>query len=97
MAPWYTVRVRKRLQKTDFWPYPNVDTVFIELLPRAIPLLARDNMQKYRNFIEESFSTPKYFLKLPLDCAGISSDAKPSQLDEAQWTRLFNEAGRNRY
>lgn len=89
LAPWYTVRVRKRLQKTDFWPYPNVDTVFIELLPRSEPFLPRDSMGEYGSFIENSFSTPKYFTKLPFDRAGVPKNMKPSQLNEAQWAMLF--------
>jgi 23S rRNA (adenine-N6)-dimethyltransferase len=92
IAPWFSVRIRKRLQKTDFWPHPNVDTAFVELNRRDNPLLPRTQMAEYEKFIQDCFSTPKVFLKTPRDQAGIPLDLKPSQVSLEQWLRLFTAA-----
>lgn len=92
IAPWFSVRIRKRLHKTDFWPHPNVDTVFIELKLRDTPLIARTDMEQYRIFVEKCFSTPKLFHSTPREKAGIPLDRKPSQVSLEQWVRLFGAA-----
>lgn len=92
IAPWLSVRIRKRLHKTDFWPHPNVDTVFVELKHRDTLLLPRDKMVQYEKFIEGCFSTPKLFLNTPRRQADIPLDLKPSQLSLEQWLRLFAES-----
>lgn len=92
IAPWFTVRIRKRLHKTDFWPLPNVDTVFIELKLRDDSLIARTEMEQYRMLIENCFSTPKLFLNTPRERAGIPLNLKPSQVSLEQWVRLFAAA-----
>lgn len=89
IAPWFTGRIRKRLQKTDFWPNPNVDTVLLELKLRDGFLLPRDAMPRYRQFIADCFSTPKLFAKTPRQRVGVPLELKPSQLTIDQWVRLF--------
>lgn len=89
IAPWFTARIRKRLQRTDFWPHPNVDTVLLELKPRDAPLLPANVIGEYRNFIARCFSTPAFFAKTALKEAGIPVGTKPSQLQPEQWTALF--------
>ncbi len=84
IAPQFTVRVRYKLQRTDFWPHPAVDTVFIELLRRDAPLLAPEQMSKYREFVEQCFSRQKYFATFSL------GDKKPSELTTQEWVALFN-------
>ena len=89
VGPMFAVRIRKRLKRTDFWPHPNVDTVFLELLKRNDPLISPARMPAYRHFIEDCFSDPKVFAKMPLATANISSNSKPSQLKLTHWLNLF--------
>lgn len=89
IGPLYTARIRKKLQRTDFWPHPNVDTVLLELIQRDEPLVALTDMPRYRQFIEDCFSTPAKFAKTPRAAAGLVSDIKPSQLTLEQWVVLF--------
>ena len=91
IGPEFAVRIRKRLQKTDFWPHPNVDTVLVELLRREMPLLPTDKMLAYRQFVMECFADPKMFAKTPQDEAGLAAGTKPSQMKLDQWIKLFNE------
>lgn len=90
IGPLFAVRIRKLLRRTDFWPHPNVDTVFVELIRRDTPLIAEVQMPAYRHFIEGCFSDPKVFAKTPLGRTGISPDLRPSQLTLEQWVKLFS-------
>lgn len=89
IAPLYTVRIRKRLQKTDFWPHPAVDTVLVELLLRDEPLITADRLAAYRQFVNDCFSDPRVFAKMPGHTARIEPGTKPSQLILEQWLSLF--------
>lgn len=91
IAPLYVARIRKRLQRTDFWPHPAVDTVLVELLLRDTPLVAHDRLTAYRKFIADCYNDPKIFIKTPRSHAGISSELKPSQLTADQWVSLFEK------
>jgi len=91
IGPSFAVRIRKQLRKTDFYPRPNVDTVFIEIIKRDISLISKDKMPKYREFIEGCFSDPKIFAKAPRSSIGLPADIKPSQMKLAQWVELFNK------
>jgi 23S rRNA (adenine-N6)-dimethyltransferase len=90
IGPIFAVKIRKRLQRTDFYPHPNVDTVMVELILRPEPLIALRRMPAYRQFIEGCFSDPKIFTKMPRERAGISLDMKPSQMKLDQWVQLFD-------
>lgn len=89
VAPLYTARIRKRLRKTDFWPHPAVDTVFIELLLRDESLIDERSLAKYRNFVADCYADPKIFAKMPKNESRVSLDQKPSQLTLEQWISLF--------
>lgn len=89
IGPLFEARIRKRLQKTDFWPHPNVDTVFLEMIRRPQPLVAIDKLPAYRRFIEECFSDPKKFEKMPQKEVGLPDGIKPSQMRLMQWVALF--------
>jgi 16S rRNA A1518/A1519 N6-dimethyltransferase RsmA/KsgA/DIM1 with predicted DNA glycosylase/AP lyase activity len=90
LGPWFAVRIRKRLQRTDFWPHPNVDTVFLEIIPRPTPLVAANHRNAYHDFTVDCFSDPKKFAKMPLAAVGLPTDIKPSQMKLAQWVALFD-------
>jgi 23S rRNA (adenine-N6)-dimethyltransferase len=90
IGPIFAVKIRKRLQRTDFWPHPNVDTVMVELILRPEPLVPLERMPAYRQFIEDCFSDPKIFTKMPRERAGIALDMRPSQMKLSQWVNLFS-------
>lgn len=85
----YKVKVLKALRKTDFWPHPAVDTVWIELIKRDIPLVGKDRLSAYQTFTTECFSDPKKLAKLPLHIIGQSAGVSPSRLSLDQWVLLF--------
>lgn len=89
VGPEFAVRIRKRLQRTDFWPHPAVDTVMVELVRRSDPLLPNTKMPAYRQLIEDCFSDPKKFARMPKERAGLAPDIKPSQMKLDQWVELF--------
>ena len=90
LAPWWTVRVRRPLKKTDFWPHPAVDTVLMEIKQRPEPLLPITSMQNYRDFIVTAFESPAIYKKLPLNRADINPEFTPSQLTGEQWAKLYS-------
>lgn len=89
IAPLYSVRIRKALKRTDFWPHPNVDTVLVELLRRPKPLLPNDKMLQYRRFVARCYESSVFFAKAPLRAVGIPDDTRPSQMTIMQWLMLF--------
>jgi len=90
IGPDFAVRIRKRLQRTDFWPHPNVDTVLLEMVRREQSLIPKEKMPVYREFIKGCFSDPKIFAKTPRQAAGLMSDIRPSQMKLTEWVTLFN-------
>ncbi len=89
IGPWWAVRIRKRLQKTDFWPHPAVDTVMIELARRDAPLIRPEDRVRYVRMVEGCFSDPKIFAKLPIEKIGLKRGIKPSQMRLSQWVEVF--------
>lgn len=89
IGPWLAARIRKRLQRTDFWPHPNVDTVLLELIPRPEPLIDVRLRSAYHRFTEECFSDPRKFSKTPISKIGLPASIKPSQMKLEQWVALF--------
>lgn len=90
IGPLFTARIRRPLRKTDFTPPPNVDTVLLEIKLREEPLVATEEMQQYREFVERSFAEQKFFARTPRAVAGISSEKIPSQLSIEEWVKLYN-------
>ncbi len=86
----YSVKVMKNLRKTDFWPNPAVETVFIEMIKRKEPLVSPGRLSAYRLFTEECFADPKKLAKLPLEVIGATPGFSPSRLTLTQWVLLFN-------
>lgn len=90
IGPLYQTRIRRPLRRTDFTPPPGVDTVLLELKLRETPLIPTGKLQQYRDFIARSFAEQKFFAKLPIAKAGISSELRPSQLTLEQWATLYS-------
>ena len=89
IGPWWQVRIRKPLRKTDFTPPPAVDTVLLELKPREEPLLESTDREEYASYTQRCFAEQKFFAKQPLTRAGIDLSRKPSELSIEQWVKLF--------
>lgn len=90
----FAIRIRKRLKRTDFWPFPNVDTVLLEIKRRDVPLISPGELPAYRRFITDNFSSPAAFSKLPLSRLGIPPGTKPSSLTLDDWIVLFSDTSR---
>lgn len=90
IGPLFVARIRKRLERTDFVPHPNVDTVMLELLRRDEPLVSLDLMPRYREFVTNCFSVPKQFAKAQQRSIDLPVGIKPSQMSLEQWVRLFS-------
>lgn len=89
LAPFFSVRIRRPLRKTDFTPPPAVDTVLLEIKPHEVPLLDIAKAESWREFIAKSFHSQPYFAALPRAKAAISPEHRPSQLSPAQWLKLY--------
>lgn len=87
--PWYNVRIRKSLSKTDFTPPPAVDTVLLEIKKLEKPLLTKKEQQAYRYFVGRAFAEQKFYAILSRSEAEISVEKKPSELNPEQWVRLY--------
>ena len=87
ISPWFTVRIRKPLRRTDFTPPPAVDTVLLEIKIREEPLLPTRDKQHYRDFTARAFAEQKYFTSLTRP---FSPELRPSQLTTDQWIALFD-------
>jgi len=87
IGPWFTVRIRKTLHKTDFTPPPAVDTVLLEVKPREQSLIPRTNYARYRDLVTRCFNDQKYFTRLSKP---FSAELRPSQLTLEQWVALYD-------
>ncbi len=86
----YDVKILRPLKRTDFWPHPAVDTVFIGLVKRATPLVQPNRLKAYEKFTEECFADPKKLAKMPLEVINALPGISPSRLHLNQWVELFN-------
>lgn len=90
IAPLYTARIRQRLQKSDYFPPPAVDTVLIELKLRDDQLIPEKRLVAYRDFIADCFADPKVFARMPLADVKVIGK-KPSELTTDEWLLLFEK------
>ncbi len=88
IAPLYEARIRRPLQKSDFWPHPAVDTVLLELKLRPTQLIPENQLEKYRACVADCFTDPKVFAKMPLDEFNLAGK-RPSELSTENWLNLF--------
>ena len=89
LAPWWQIRIRRPLRRTDFTPPPAVDTVLLELKPQSEPLLPALERDKYQKFIAKCYASQKAFADAPRVKAGINPERKPSELTPEEWVRLY--------
>lgn len=89
LAPYFSVRIRKPLQKTDFTPPPAVDTMLLEIRQRTEPLLPETERVSYDNFIEHCFENPTKFTALKQQAAVRYIEKNASQLAGEEWVELY--------
>lgn len=87
LGPFYTVRIRRTLKKTDFWPHPAVDTVLLEIKPRQQPYLPLGERTQFYGFISHCFRDFMYFTRT-MQKSGLTLQ-KPSHLTPEQWVVAF--------
>lgn len=87
IAPWWTVRIRRPLRRSDYTPPPAVDTVLIEIKPRPEPLLPIEAQGRYMHFIEQCYAEPRFYMRTSAPKA-----KKPSQLTLEQWCDVFRQS-----
>jgi 16S rRNA A1518/A1519 N6-dimethyltransferase RsmA/KsgA/DIM1 with predicted DNA glycosylase/AP lyase activity len=85
----YEVKILRPLKRTDFWPHPAVDTVFIGFVKRKESLVEPKRLKAYQTFTEECFSDPKKLAKMPLEVINALPGISPSRLHLNQWIELF--------
>jgi 23S rRNA (adenine-N6)-dimethyltransferase len=90
----YSIKILRNLRKTDFWPHPAVDTVFISIIKRPVPLVKPERIAAYIRFTEECFSDPKKLARMPLHTIGAVAGVSPSRLTLDQWVLLFHSQTR---
>lgn len=85
----YAARIRKPLRRTDFTPPPAVDTVLLELKLRAEPLLPKNDLPAYREFVARCYAEQKFFQSTVQAVTGTLPARKPSEQSIEQWVELF--------
>lgn len=100
--PLFDIQIIRELQRTDFDPRPQVDSVLLCIKKRPCPLIQKEDISLYRSFIRYGFGRWKHNLKLifkPIftypQWRHLSKDlyfpldATPSRLTFQQWIGLF--------
>jgi 23S rRNA (adenine-N6)-dimethyltransferase len=100
--PLFEFQIIRELRRTDFEPVPHIDSVLLRIKKRPCPLVQKEDISLYRNFIRYGFGRWKHNLKLIFKpiftypqwkhlsrdlCFPL--DATPSDLTSEQWLGLF--------
>lgn len=86
----YDVRIARKLERTDFWPHPAVDTVLISLEKRPRALVPPEKMAAYIRFTETCFADRNKLAAMPLETINATPGLSPSRLTITEWVKLFN-------
>ena len=81
VKPFFEFEILTQLRRTDFWPVPHVDSVFLSITRRAHPLIEAQDVAAYRDFVQYGFGRWKPNLKL----------AFKNVFTYKQWKRLARE------
>jgi len=100
--PFFEFQTLSQLRRTDFWPVPNVDSVFLSIKRRSRPLIERQDVALYRDFVQHGFGRWKPNLKLAFKhvfsykqwkslARGLDFplNATPTELSFEQWLGLY--------
>ncbi|MCD4751832.1 MAG: 23S ribosomal RNA methyltransferase Erm [Anaerolineaceae bacterium] len=102
VKPLYNLQIIRELQRTDFKPVPNVDSVFIHIKKRRSLLIREEDIPLYRKFVRYGFEGWKKNLKKTFKAVftyrqwkrlskdlHFPLDVTPSELTFEQWLGLF--------
>ena len=81
VKPFFEFRILTQLRRTDFWPVPHVDSVFLSIKRRSRSLIETQDVGAYGEFVQYGFSRWKPNLKL----------AFKNVFTYKQWKRLARE------
>jgi len=100
--PFFEFQIVAQLRRTDFRPVPNVDSVVLSIKRRTRPLVERQDLASYRDFVQYGFRRWKPNLKLAFKHVftykqwrrlardiGFPLNATPTQLSFEQWLGLY--------
>ena len=104
VKPFFDFKVLAQLDRADFWPSPNVDSVLLSIKRRARPLIEAPDIALYREFVQYGFGrwrpnlrlafknvfTYKQWKHLARDL-DFSLNATATDLSVEQWLGLYRE------
>ncbi len=103
LKPCFALERLHAFKRSDFVPAPRVDVVLLRLRKRGPPLVARNEMSLFRDFVIYSFTAPQPSLKstfkrlfTPHQFKLLSNnldsdfDVTPTSLDFEQWLSVFD-------
>jgi 23S rRNA (adenine-N6)-dimethyltransferase len=103
LKPSFALELLHSFRRSDFTPAPRVDVVMLRLRKRGPPLVARDEMFLFRDFVTYSFTAPQPSLRstfkdlftpnqfrLLRNNLGLDFDITPTHLDFEQWLCVFD-------
>ncbi len=102
LKPAFEAELLHHFRRSDFTPAPRVDVVMLRLRKRGPPLVARNDIQLFRDFVVYSFTTPQPSLRHTLKGIFTLPQLKqlstnlhldltgtPTALSFEQWLSLF--------
>ena len=103
LKPTFELELLHRFRRNDFTPAPRVDVVMLRLRKRGPPLVARNDIQLFRDFVVYSFTAPQPSLRSTLKGIFTLPQLKhlsmnlhldltgtPTSLSFEQWLSLFS-------
>lgn len=100
--PFFEFQILAQLRRTDFWPMPNVDSVLLSIKRRTRPLIEKQDIAPYRDFVQYGFGRGKPNLRLAFkhvftykQWKRLSRDlhfplnATPTELSFEQWLDVY--------
>ena len=104
VKPFFDFTVLTQLDRADFWPTPNVDSVLLSIKRRARPLIEAPDIALYREFVQYGFGRWKPNLRLAFKNVftykqwkhlardlDFSLNATATDLSVEQWLGLYRE------
>lgn len=103
--PWFELTVSRRIPRRRFRPPPSVDAAVLTMTRRPDPLLPPEDRDAYVRLLHDGFDRasepvvrslrgviPPKILKDTARQMGLPPDARPTDLDVAAWTALYETA-----
>ena len=103
VKPFFEFQILTHLRRTDFRPVPDVDSVLLSIKRRTQPLITRQDVPYYREFVQYGFGSWKPNLKLAFKNVftykqwkrlardlDFPLNATPTELSFEQWLGLYH-------